>query len=325
MPAGVGLISLIIMAWLSPGQAVAAFPGNDGRIAFTAGNQIFTILPDGSGLEQLTDTRTTELDPSWSPDGRTLVFTRQPTVPSSRERRVRLFTMDAEGGNVELVAGPRTLGGNPGTPSFSPNGKRLVYTTGDAIRTIRIDGGGRQEVFEDRRGSQTAPNSLCCLSGPKYAPNGRHIVFQRGLRGKRWDGIWTIRTDGSRPRSLTDPAGDDSDFSPDYSPDGRQIVFQHQTWTPRENELFLMKPDGSRPRPIPGQPRQFSRTLISPTFAPSGDRVAGLLRVSAGLGSTGYELFTISASGHDVKPITECGHSGCDPSVRGPLSWQPVP
>ena len=64
-------------AVVNPAQA--AFPGRNGKIAFTsnritAGNptgddEIFTMNPDGSGGKQLTDNAAEDRDPAWLADG----------------------------------------------------------------------------------------------------------------------------------------------------------------------------------------------------------------------------------------------------------------
>src|SRR5262249_24762169 len=65
------------------GPAEATFPGSNGRIAFITVDQgcceIATMEPDGSDVRQLTHVGPSygAFDPSWSPDGAHLVFSRQ--------------------------------------------------------------------------------------------------------------------------------------------------------------------------------------------------------------------------------------------------------
>ncbi len=59
-------------------SASAAFPGANGRIAFSqfdsGDREIYTANPDGSGVLQLTDNSSFDNLPSWSPDGSKIVF-----------------------------------------------------------------------------------------------------------------------------------------------------------------------------------------------------------------------------------------------------------
>jgi Tol biopolymer transport system component len=223
----VGAIAFVAAAL--PSAATAAFPGENGRIAYTrsAGlddSGIFSILSDGSQGRRLT---TRGVEPAWSADGRRIAFTFDSNV----------FTMNADGGDTTRLANT----GNPqAAAAFSPNGKRIAFPGAPpgaeraGIWTIRTDGSGLRRLV---RGEE--------LFDPEYAPNGKRIVFAAPFRGKR--GIWTMRRNGSRLRRLTN---EKSDFAPDYSPDGRNIVFTRGAdflSTP----IRVMRADGSHEHGIP--------------------------------------------------------------------------
>jgi dipeptidyl aminopeptidase/acylaminoacyl peptidase len=98
------------------------------RIAFERNNQIWTIMPDGKTLQQLTQNGR-NVHPVWSPDGQTLAF-----LSNREDPRYRLTLMDADGGNVRAVAGPMAAPGNTDPAglvgidyAFSPDGTRLAY------------------------------------------------------------------------------------------------------------------------------------------------------------------------------------------------------
>jgi Tol biopolymer transport system component len=302
MSVAICAIALMLVA-LSPSAAVAAFPGENGRIAYSNAD-ILTVLPDGSGLRQLTDDSAIDSGPSWSPDGRRLVFTSSPELLAPS----RVVTINADGGDRRtVVAGRRCCG----SASFSPTGRRILYTTGYSIRTIRSDGTDPRRVLSSRRlwGGQ--------LISPKYSPSGRRIVFRLAVpfrsKGER-PGIWSMRRNGTRLRLLT---GGNRVRDPDYSPDGRMIVFGR----PSRGPVWVMRADGSHERPIPD-----TDSALDPVYAPDGNRIAVEIVSDRDLGFVCSDIYTISPAGTDTQRVTH----GCDP-VSGlggratTPSWQPLP
>jgi Tol biopolymer transport system component len=314
-------IALAISAAVFPSAAFAAFPGANGRIAYVGNpadednSDIFTILPDGSGLQRLTNDSEVESAPSWSADGRRLVFARESIAAGT----LQIVRMNADGGDaspvVETQRDPTRAFPYPSNPSFSPSGGRIIYTTGRAIRTIRLDG------TAPRRLVTAEPRRL--LGSPQYSPSGKRIAFTGAPKGKSRDGIWTMRRNGSRLRRLTDPKrifDDVIDTDPDYSPDGRKILFLRFGFRCCV-EVRVMRADGSRERAIPGTDRAWS-----PAFAPAGDRVA--LSISSGdysgLGPSCSDIYTMSLTGSERVNMTHDCSGGIGGWHDSP-TWQPLP
>src|SRR4051812_3345875 len=74
-------IAATLAAALGAMPAGAAFPGGNGKIAFSdyytdpsGNNEIYAIDPDGTGLVRLTSNPALDLEPAWSPDGRKVAF-----------------------------------------------------------------------------------------------------------------------------------------------------------------------------------------------------------------------------------------------------------
>jgi len=303
-------VAVAVVTGSVPSAGIAAFPGENGRIAYIAepagSNQpeIFTILPDGSGSQQLTRNSGFEGDLDWSADGRRLVFT---MLSLDFDGSTSVFTMNAGGGPL---GGPGSPSPGRAKPSFSPGGGRVVFSRGGVITTARTKKGNRARF--DLRAREIRPGSGCCLDGPEYSPDGERIVFSANLRGSRSDGIWTIRRDGSRLRQLTAPPEGAVDEDPDYRPDGRRIVFGRLGTG--GNQIYTMRADGSRERPV--RDTAFS---AGATWAPSGDRILG---VTGGSGCS--DLYSSLPSGLDRRPITQNCSAG-DPASLGGPSWQPLP
>ncbi|MDR2141473.1 MAG: hypothetical protein LBR11_06750 [Deltaproteobacteria bacterium] len=102
-------------ARLSPGgkSTDPAWSPKGDKIAFVIGERdIAVINPDGSGYHQLTGGQGRNLHPSFSPDGRLIVFS------SSRGGQERLYVMTANGDNQRALS--PTLPGNQSLPAWSP-------------------------------------------------------------------------------------------------------------------------------------------------------------------------------------------------------------
>jgi TolB protein len=74
------LLLAAVMLVLSAASADATFPGQDGKIAFTRDNYrqetsgIFAVAPEGGAQERLGPENA--FSPSWSADGRRVIFVR---------------------------------------------------------------------------------------------------------------------------------------------------------------------------------------------------------------------------------------------------------
>lgn len=110
-----GLTALGLLGTGLAGTAQAAYPGQDGLIAFVRGGAIYRIATDGSGLTPLTsDGR--DSGPRWSPDGQQIAYL----------DRGNLWIMSASGHDQAQItrAAPAYTDARP---SWSPNGRYLAF------------------------------------------------------------------------------------------------------------------------------------------------------------------------------------------------------
>src|SRR3954447_24894356 len=114
------LLAFAALAGLAP-AAWAAFPGRNGRLAFNAldaqqHSGLFTEQPNGTGLFELHPGSLAQ--PSWSPDGRRLLFT----------DGGRLGAIDADGSHFrEVTISPSNVHAVD-RPAWSPDGRRVAFT-----------------------------------------------------------------------------------------------------------------------------------------------------------------------------------------------------
>ena len=194
-----------------------------------AGAELWVLnTPDGK-VERITDDAKADTEPAISADGSKIVFVGSPRPGGDpNEGKRQLFLIDADGSNErQLTHGPDTAG----EPSFSPDGKRIVF-----VRTSRFTqlmtvtvGGDDLTPVTDRDERFTGP------AAPSYSPDGNRILFDASDGGG--DRIWTIGADGGSLDRVS--KGDDEGVEPAYSPDGASIVFR------RGRDLLTMDADGS--------------------------------------------------------------------------------
>jgi Tol biopolymer transport system component len=107
--------------WSEPGSiAYQPAPSPDGeRIAFVSTradvSQVFVASADGSGVLQVTTDPAPKSNPSWSPDGRRIVF-------SAGEEKNDLYVMNANGTGVQQIT---ETPGDSVTPAWNPSAPAL--------------------------------------------------------------------------------------------------------------------------------------------------------------------------------------------------------
>jgi WD40-like Beta Propeller Repeat len=196
-----GLIGIVAVAALAAGMGFATTPGVNGLIAYSGQHQLFTIRADGTRKQQLTQNavQAQAVHADWSPNGTRIVFGLE------RKDGARIVVMSADGSGVRVLP-PR---GFQGQPSFSPDGKWIVYERNIAdgnngVWLMRANGTDLREVTRSPFG--------CCDTDPNFSPDGKTVSFVRIKARRKLQAIFSVRRDGSGLRLLT-PYGGRSEAS----------------------------------------------------------------------------------------------------------------
>jgi TolB protein len=131
-------------------------------------SDIFVLDLATRGTMQLTNSAAIDTAPSYSPDGRQIVF------ESDRDGTQQIYVMNADGSGLQRISYGE---GRYSTPVWSPRGDNIAFTKmyngRFAIGVMRPDGSGERLLTEGYHNE-----------GPTWAPNGRVIMFFRETRGE---------------------------------------------------------------------------------------------------------------------------------------------
>jgi len=168
--------------------------------------------PDGKNQRQITHFNSISAFPSVSPDGSKIAFTSWAKVVPG----IFVFSVDP-------VRDLRFYNQNAsvnGTPSFTPDGKQVVYMSSAGGHCCRIF-----IASLDGTGLRPISSSSAIDTEPKINPKtGSDIVFVSGRSGPQQ--IYKMNMDGADVDRLTPGNGEAS--NPSWHPEGQKIAF---AWT----------------------------------------------------------------------------------------------
>jgi Tol biopolymer transport system component len=300
---------------IGSGDARAAFPGGNGRIAFAverwrlpdpclpvphgcepevSSSSIETTLPSGRERRVVqafpAGEGIAESGPVWSPSGRSLTF----------QLGGRLAIIGARGTGLRQL--PQLTSGDA-DPTWSPDGRRLAFIGSTLccnwLYSVRHDGTALRRILAQS------------VRWPAWSTTGT-IAFvnyddRGGMSVGLEDGTYTIRPDGSRPRRVFGRFWGTGQ-QPDWSPDGSRIAFVAR------RHIFTMTAAGRRLRRLT---RHFGDS--DPAWSPDGKHIAFIRN---------HDLYVMRANGRGERRVVDAPDQGLDhpgpwAELSGP-SWQPL-
>ncbi len=236
------------LAWSPDGQRIAfvshrpadlVLPGAFSRMriygsdsAQMLGNfDIYLVNSDGSGLTQLTDDAGNDFNPSWSPDGQSIVFI------SDRDGDSDIYVMNSEGSDLTRLTHSRE---GEMLPNWSPDGHRILFYTWPSDADLMIlhmmnpDGSDLTQVHPNAEiGSY---HSFPVLS-PDWQRVERVVSFADPDGDDDYE-IYLANADGSDLTQLT--------IAENYQgPRDEQPLVFSTTIYDGNDDIYIMNPDGS--------------------------------------------------------------------------------
>jgi len=218
-------------------QAEQAASGRRARYQwdFDPHMDIFEADLDGTNLRRLTDAPGYDAEGSYSPDGRTIVFT------SMRDGDADIYLISADGTNVrQLTNAP----GYDGGPFISPDNQWVIFRTDRKkkdylqIHAIRVD--GTDEVaLTDNQGVNW---------GPYWYPTGPYLIWAGADHSDpnarpNYD-LWLMKyrlVDGKIAAGPTWRITDhpSADVLPVFSPDGKKLMWTSNRTPDHSSQLWI--------------------------------------------------------------------------------------
>jgi Tol biopolymer transport system component len=257
---------------------------------FQASTEIFVANADGSRPIRLTNNHSLDTDPSWSPDGRRIVFTCFPDGFVEGEwNNAEICVMGADGGNlIRLTNHPAW----DNVSAWSPDGTRIAFHSPrsckgvQAIHVMNADGSNVMRLTE------------CQIFEGQgvWSPDSKRIVYATDHDGNAE--IYSINADPSHQTNLTRHLAEDRE--PVWSRDGKKIAFISNR--DGKDSLFVMDADGANPQKL------ISNVLGRLSWSPNGRQIAFAATRAGSL-----DVYVANADGSHIIQLTHSPESESEP------------
>lgn len=243
---------------------------NGSQLAFAMAGSIWRLKLGETTAYELTEGASYDSQPSWSPDGKWIVYT------SEQDEQIHLKLLNLETGQVGALTSGNSINVEP---AWSPDGTRLAYVSTVPNGTFKIytmpftQGVPGTPVLLTPDFRLDPPSvyygDMAHYINPTWTPDGKNLIFisnRDNVNGS--GGLYQMRADPGAMMERFHYEETTWKMRPTLSPDGTKLVYSSYLggqW----QQLWTMPPAGGDAFPLTYG--SFDRT--APKWSPDGSRI----------------------------------------------------
>ena len=265
------------MAWAADSKCFV-FQGNLDNPPNPNNPEIYVYTLETKKITQLTKDDYFDGDPTFSPDGKEIVFT------SDRDKNLEIYLMNDDGSDV------RRLTDNPANdsfPKFTPDGTQITFNSNRAGETTDVyimNRDGKTVVrLTDWKSNEISRGGL--------SPDGTKLAFNSNLNG-----VYQMFVKDIEPFAPQLILSDDNDLqTPNYSPNGQEIVYSVK-FSDKTGELRILNLNDKKSRLL----LKTSSGNNYPRWSPDGNWIAFHQEAEGK-----WDVFKIKSDGTELMKLTD--------------------